>query len=108
MSFLKNLFGGASVSPKGVIVCQNSQCREQYHLDHIGTVSDDELMGWLKGGGATVIGEMSGHPILVGHSNRASSESDLKTLLKEAPKVGWQCNKCKTKNSWSASYLREK
>jgi len=105
MSFLNKLFGGAHPSSqRGVIVCQNAECHEQYHLDRIVTVSDDQLMGWLKGGGAVVIGDVSGQPILVGHSNHATNQSDLESLLKEAPKVGWQCNKCKAINLWSASY----
>jgi hypothetical protein len=107
-NLLKVMFGiEVPLSRNGMLVCQNDKCQEKYHVDHIATVSDDQLMGWLKGGGATVIGEMSGNPVLVGHSDCATSESDLKSLLNDAPKVGWQCNKCKTKNSWSASYSPE-
>jgi len=90
----------ATLDAKGTFVCQNNKCRELYRLDHIVTVSDDDLMDWIKGGDAIVIGEMSGHPILVGHSERTTSENRIKAFIAEASKVGWQCNKCKAKNSW--------
>lgn len=101
---IKSLHGG-STTPRGrTLVCQNNKCREAYDLNYIVTVSDEQTMDWLKGGGATVIGEMSGHPILVGKSNRPTSESDLKELLKVGPKLGWQCSKCKAENQWNKSY----
>ena len=99
MGFFKKMFGGASSSSqKRTLVCLG--CREQYDLDHIVTVSDDQAMAFLRGGGAVVVGEMSGHPVMVGHSSSATSKSDLNALLKEGPKFGWQCSKCKAKNSW--------
>jgi hypothetical protein len=104
MGFLKNLFGrnSSTVASKRSIVCQ--KCRERYQLERIVVVSDDDVMGWLTGGGATVIGKMSGHPVMVGHCQRVTDASVLKTLLDLGQRVGWTCSKCKNDNSWAFSF----
>lgn len=90
---------------RGSILCKNPQCREIYDLEHIVTVSDDDVMNFLSGGGGTVIGRLSGHPVLVDHSRTESSAGDLNGLLSEAPRFGWTCNKCKANNKWAPSVV---
>jgi hypothetical protein len=107
LSFIKKL-AGSKPTPKGMIVCQNSDCREPYDLDHIVTVSDEDLMSFLSGGGAVVVGKFSGHPVLVDHARDGTKtdERDLQKFLESVRQVGWVCNKCKTNNSWKDSYRR--
>jgi ankyrin repeat protein len=92
---------------KGMIVCQNAACGERYDLNRVTTVSDKDMMEWLTGGGAAVVGTLRGHPVLVGHSEHDTSEKDLRTLLalRLKPQSGWTCNKCQAHNAWNASYV---
>jgi hypothetical protein len=89
-------------------VCRNIACGERYDLEHVVTVSDEDMMGFLTGGGATVIGKLSGHPVLVNHSKRDTTENDLRTLLNLHlnPQSRWTCDKCKAHSTWNASYLK--
>ena len=100
---LVKLFSSGS-GRSNVIVCQNPSCQEQYNLNRIVTISDNDVMGMLVEGGGTVIGRMTGHPILVGHAPGNTSQGELSEFLKSAPNIGWTCNKCQASNSWSASY----
>jgi hypothetical protein len=94
---------------KGMIVCQNPACLEQYDLWHVVAVSDEDVMSALTGGGATVIGRMSGHPVLVGHTKHDTSDEVFSTLatLRSNPRSKWTCDKCKADSSWEASYRRD-
>lgn len=93
---------------KGMIVCQNPACQEQYDLSHVVAVSDKIIKRALHGLGAAVIGIMSGHPVLVGHSKRDTREDVLRTLvtLHTTSMSEWTCDKCKADNSWKTSYRR--
>lgn len=91
----------AEPASQGSISCANPQCREVYSLDRITTVSDDDVMNFLRGGGGQVVGKLSGHPVLVDHSSGKSSELDLKGLFSQAPRFGWTCSKCKSDNKWN-------
>ena len=109
LDFIKRLFTGSQSTQtqqgSGVIVCQNSSCREQYDLDHVVMVSDEDMMSFLSGSGATVIGNLAGHPVLVDHSKSGTTnKEELKRFFDSAPRVGWTCNKCKKDSSWNASY----
>jgi hypothetical protein len=97
----------AAVLRNGVIVCQNLACLEQYNLGQVVTMSDEEMMGSLTSAGAKVIGRLSGQSVLVGHSNRETSENDLITLLNihSNPESKWTCDKCQAQSGWNASYL---
>lgn len=88
----------------GEFLCQNSTCRESYNINRIVTVSDNDVMKMLTGGGATVVGRMSGHPILVDHAPGKTSQAELNQFLRSAQYFGWKCNKCQANNSWSDSY----
>ena len=89
-----------------MLICQNKECREHFDLGHIVTISDDDIMKSLAGGGATIVGQLKGHPLLVGHSTHPTSSGDLGTLHDSAPRAGWECCRCHLRNSWVQSYHR--
>ena len=104
---LKKTFAGETPSTHGVLVCQNSACREKYHLNKIITSSGDDVMEDLYRN-AMVIGDsraLRAGPVMIGHSDYPTNKKDLKNL-KKATKQGWTCRKCKADNSWDNSYSR--
>ena len=100
MSLWNRLFGGSR--GKAYVSLRCAECGIVYTLgvDTI-CVSDSELMGWLTGGGATVMGKLSSEtPMLAKASpDHKSIPGDKERILKLAPKHGWQC-KCHKKNRW--------
>ena len=100
MSLWNRLFDGSRGNAYVSLRC--AECGIVYTLgvDTI-CVTDSDLLGWLTGGGATVMGKLSSEtPMLAKASpDHKSIPGDKERILKLAPKHGWQC-KCHKKNRW--------
>lgn len=91
---------------KGTIMCPS--CREQYRLNRVLTMTDNDVMEYLTGGGARVLGRRPNRPVLVGHSTRRDTpDRDLQRLfaLGSDFDAKWTCEKCHAENLWRFSYM---
>jgi hypothetical protein len=64
-------------------------------------VTGDEVMDWLTGGGATVVGKLpQSLMIMQTKPDNPNVQQSKATILQVGPKLGWECGKCHAKNSW--------